>query len=129
MSNQGRPLSPHLSIYRWPISMTLSILHRMTGVALSVGLIALVMWFESIAFGDESYRMLAGWMNSLPGKILLLGWSFSFFFHLCNGVRHLFWDVGMGFEKRQVEVSSWFVLIGAISLTGAYWLFVQGGLT
>jgi succinate dehydrogenase / fumarate reductase cytochrome b subunit len=129
MTNQGRPLSPHLSIYRWPISMTLSILHRMTGVALSVGLVALVMWLESIAFGVESYRMLAGWMNSLPGKILLLGWSFSFFFHLCNGVRHLFWDTGMGFEKKQVNVSSWFVLIGSISLTGAYWLFVSGTLT
>ncbi|MFT5500911.1 MAG: succinate dehydrogenase / fumarate reductase cytochrome b subunit [Woeseiaceae bacterium] len=109
--------------------MTLSILHRMTGVALSVGLVALVMWLESIAFGVESYRMLAGWMNSLPGKILLLGWSFSFFFHLCNGVRHLFWDTGMGFEKKQVNVSSWFVLIGSISLTGAYWLFVSGTLT
>ena len=80
MSNQGRPLSPHLSIYRWPISMTFSILHRMTGVALSIGLVAWVFWHESIAFGEASYQMMAGWINTPVGKLMLLGWSFSLFF-------------------------------------------------
>jgi succinate dehydrogenase / fumarate reductase cytochrome b subunit len=129
MSNQERPLSPHLSIYRWPITMTLSILHRMTGVALSVGLLALVFWLESIAFGEASYQMFVRWIDTPVGKLLLLGWSFSLFFHLSNGIRHLFWDVGVGFEKRQAEVSAWVVLIAAVVLTASYWMIVQGGLT
>ena len=127
MSNEGRPLSPHLSVYRWPISMTLSILHRMTGVALSIGLIALVVWLEAIALGASSYESLSGWMHSGIGQLLLLGWCFSFFFHLSNGVRHLFWDAGRGFEKSQVTASSWMVIVAAFVLTGSYWL-VLGGL-
>ncbi len=127
MSNEGRPLSPHLSVYRWPISMTLSILHRMTGVALSIGLIALVVWLESIALGASSYESLSGWMSSGIGQLLLLGWCFSFFFHLSNGVRHLFWDTGRGFEISQVNASSWMVIVAAFVLTGSYWL-VLGGL-
>lgn len=122
MSNEGRPLSPHLSVYRWPISMTLSILHRMTGVALSIGFIALVVWLEAIALGASSYESLSGWMSSGIGQLLLLGWCFSFFFHLSNGVRHLFWDAGRGFEKRQVTASSWVVIVAAFLLTGSYWL-------
>ena len=128
MSNQGRPLSPHLSIYRWPISMTFSILHRMTGVALSIGLVAWVFWLESIAFGEASYQMMAGWINTPVGKLMLLGWSFSLFFHLSNGIRHLFWDFGLGFETRQADRSAWLVLIATVVLTGSYWLVVSGGL-
>ena len=102
--------------------MTLSILHRMTGVALSIGLIALVVWLESIAAGRDSYAMVAGLMGTLPGKLLLLGWSFAFFFHLANGVRHLFWDVGMGFELRQANASAWFVIVATVVMTAMYWL-------
>jgi succinate dehydrogenase / fumarate reductase cytochrome b subunit len=126
MSNEGRPLSPHLSVYRWPIMMTLSILHRMTGVALSIGLIALVVWLEAVAFGASSYESLGGWMSSGIGQILLLGWCFSFFFHLSNGVRHLFWDAGRGFEKSQVNASSWMVIVATIVLTAGYWLTLRG---
>ena len=122
MNNGERPLSPHLSVYRWPITMTLSILHRMTGVALSVGLIALVVWLESIAYGAGSYETVAGWLTTPVGKLLLLGWSFCFFFHLANGVRHLFWDVGLGFELRQANASAWFVLLATIAMTAVYWL-------
>jgi succinate dehydrogenase / fumarate reductase cytochrome b subunit len=107
--------------------MTLSILHRMTGVALSIGLIALVVWLESIALGASSYESLSGWMSSGIGQLLLLGWCFSFFFHLSNGVRHLFWDTGRGFEISQVNASSWMVIVAAFVLTGSYWL-VLGGL-
>ncbi len=126
MSNEGRPLSPHLSVYRWPISMTLSILHRMTGVALSMGLIALVVWLESIALGASSHESLSGWMHSTVGQLLLLGWCFSFFFHLSNGVRHLFWDAGRGFEKGQVKASSWLVIVVTFLLTASYWLVLGG---
>lgn len=128
MTNPERPLSPHLSIYRWPISMTLSILHRMTGVALSAGLIVLVVWLESIAFGPAAYGTVMDWMASPLGKLLLLGWTFAFFFHLCNGVRHLFWDVGMGFEIAQTNASAWTVVIVSLLLTTVFWLTLGGGL-
>ena len=122
MNKTGRPLSPHLSIYRWPITMTLSILHRMTGVALSVGLLAFVIWLESIAFGAGSYATVAAWMDTIVGRLILLGFSFAFFFHLANGVRHLFWDVGLGFEMRHANASAWFVLVATVVLTALYWL-------
>lgn len=122
MNKTDRPLSPHLTIYRWPITMTLSIIHRMTGVALSLGLIALVMWLHSIAAGTASYETVSGWMNTLIGKLLLLGWTASFFFHLANGIRHLFWDVGLGFELRQADASAWFVVVATFAMTAAYWL-------
>ena len=126
MSNEGRPLSPHLSVYRWPIAMTLSILHRTTGVALSIGLIALVVWLEAIALGASSYESLSGWVSSGIGQFLLLGWCLSFFFHLSNGVRHLFWDTGRGFDKNQVNASSWTVIIATFVLTAGYWLALRG---
>ena len=124
MNKTSRPLSPFLTIYRWPITMTLSILHRMTGVALSVGLIALVVWLESIAFGEGTYQVVVGWMDTLIGQLLLLGWSYAFFFHFSNGIRHLFWDVGMGFDVRQANASAWFVVVASVLLTAMYWLLV-----
>jgi len=122
MNNAGRPLSPHLTVYRWPITMTLSILHRMSGVALSAGLIVLVLWLDSAARGANSYRDFTDLMQSALGRLLLVAWSFAFFFHLANGVRHLVWDAGYGFEKHQARVSAWFVIIATILLTAAYWL-------
>ena len=122
MSTEGRPLSPHLTIYRWPITMTLSILHRVTGVGLSVGLVAYVIWLEAIAYEFIPYDAIASAMASLPGQLLLLGWCFSFFFHLCNGIRHLVWDTGRLFEKKQADLSAWIVLIGSIVLTALYWI-------
>ena len=84
MSDTGRPLSPHLSVYRWPITMTLSMLHRGTGVALSVGFIVLVGWLVAAASGAATYGDFRGLMQSLPGRILLAGWAFAFFFHFLN---------------------------------------------
>jgi len=107
--------------------MTLSILHRMTGVALSVGLIALVVWLEAVALGASSYEHLSSWMSSGIGQLLLLAWCFAFFFHLSNGVRHLFWDAGRGFEKSQAKASSWMVIVATFALTASYWL-VMGGM-
>lgn len=121
MSTEGRPLSPHMTIYRWPITMTLSILHRITGVALSVGLIAWVVWLEAIAHDLVPYETVASAMASLPGQLLLLGWCFSFFFHLCNGIRHLIWDTGRMFENRQANRSAWIVLAASVFMTSIYW--------
>ncbi len=121
MSNNGRPLSPHLSIYRWPITMTTSILHRVTGIALSIGSIVLVAWLFGVAMGAESYAIFLSYMDSILGRVLLIGWSFAFFFHLSNGVRHLVWDSGRGFEKSTANASAWFVLILAVILTALFW--------
>lgn len=121
MSNNGRPLSPHLSIYRWPITMTTSILHRATGVAMSVGFIVFVAWLFKAASGPDAYAMFVETLSTLVGKLLLIGWSFAFFFHLSNGVRHLVWDSGRGFEKATASASAWFVLLLAIVLTALFW--------
>lgn len=121
MSNNGRPLSPHISIYRWPITMTMSILHRATGVALSVGFIVLAGWLFDAAMGAETYAAMLSYLDTIVGKIALFGWSFAFFFHLANGVRHLVWDSGLGFEKATANASAWFVLLLAIVLTALFW--------
>lgn len=124
MSKEERPLSPHLTIYRWPITMTLSILHRMTGFALSVGLVAFVVWLEAIAWDVVPYDSLSSAMQSMIGQVLLLGWLFSFSFHFANGIRHLIWDTGRLFEKRQADTSAWIVLVAAVLMTAGYWLAV-----
>ncbi len=121
MSNIDRPLSPHLSIYRWPITMALSILHRATGIAMSVGFIVLAAWLFDIASGPETYAVFLKYMDTLIGKLLLIGWSFAFFYHLSNGVRHLYWDTGRGLEKEQATRSAWLVLAAAIVLTAVFW--------
>lgn len=121
MSNNGRPLSPHISIYRWPITMTTSILHRATGLAMSAGFVILALWLFDAASGAASYATFLGYMDTIVGRLLLIGWSFAFFFHLSNGVRHLFWDSGYGFEKSQANASAWFVLILAVVLTALFW--------
>lgn len=121
MSNHNRPLSPHLSIYRWPITMTLSILHRGTGVALSIGFVVLTMWLFDASGSPENYLIFISLMDTNVGLVLLVGWSFSFFFHLANGVRHLVWDLGLGFEISQANASAWFVLITSVVLTALFW--------
>lgn len=117
MSPRVRPTSPHLGIYRWQIGNTLSILHRLTGAALAVGLIALSYWLVALAQGSDSYAAAARLLASPIGLIVLFGWTFAFMFHLLNGVRHLFWDAGRGFERTQRHASGWFAVLGAIALT------------
>jgi succinate dehydrogenase / fumarate reductase cytochrome b subunit len=122
-----RPLSPHLQIYRWQIGSTLSILHRATGVALALGLVALSYWLISLAGGDETYGAAMRLFSSPLGLLFLLGWTFSFLFHLLNGVRHLFWDAGYGFERTPRQVSGWFAVLGALGLTVCVCLVVWHG--
>ena len=90
----NRPISPHLQIYRFQLTSVLSILHRITGIALSVGTILLVYWLVAAASGPGAFATAAGLIGSWFGRLLLLGWTFALFFHLCNGIRHLFWDAG-----------------------------------
>jgi succinate dehydrogenase / fumarate reductase, cytochrome b subunit len=117
MMPRGRPTSPHWQVYRWQIGNTLSILHRVTGAALAVGLIALSYWLVSLAGGPDSYGAAARFFASPAGLIVLLGWTFAFFFHLLNGVRHLFWDAGRGFERTPRHAGGWAAVLGAIALT------------
>jgi len=121
MTNPARPLSPHLSVYRWPITMILSILHRMTGVAMSVGFIVLAAWLIAAAGAPADYDVVAGLLGSWFGRLVLIGFSFAFFLHLCNGIRHLLWDAGYGFEKSQANRSGTAVAALTIILTLAYW--------
>ena len=124
MSKSDRPLSPHLSIYRWPITMTLSILHRGTGVAMSLGFVVLVAWLFDAAAGEEAYAVFVRAMGSTIGVLMLIGWSFAFFFHLSNGVRHLIWDPGRGFEMQQANASAWLVLVASTVLTAGFWMML-----
>jgi len=124
MNTQGRPLSPHLSVYRWPITMTLSILHRISGGVLTAGFVVLVLWIASIAAGGATYADMQSLLGSMPGRLALIGWSFAFFFHLSNGIRHLVWDTGVGLEKQQATRSAWFVVVLSTVATLVYWLIV-----
>jgi succinate dehydrogenase / fumarate reductase cytochrome b subunit len=122
MPARPRPLSPQLQIYRWQIGNSLSILHRLTGIALALGLAALSFWLVSLAGGAASYRAAAQLFASPIGLVLLVGWSFAFLYHLLNGVRHLFWDVGLGYERGPRHASGWFAVLGAIGSTLSVWL-------
>jgi len=122
MARDHRPLSPHLGIYRWQISNTLSIIHRMTGVLLSLGAVVLVAWLVSLASGYTMYATVHGLLTSALGVLLLFGWTFCLFYHLANGVRHLVWDVGLGFEIRQARRSGILVVVFALLMTAGFWL-------
>ena len=125
MNPNDRPLSPHLSIYRWPVTMASSILHRATGIALAVGFILFVVWLVDVAAGPDAYAVFAGAMGSTVGRILLVGWSWAFFYHLANGIRHLVWDTGRGLEKAQANASAWFVIVVSVVLTALFWMVVS----
>ena len=117
-----RPLSPHLQIYRPQITWILSISHRATGLALSVGTLLLVWWLVALAHGPKAFEVVQGFVGSWLGKLLLLGWTFSLFFHLANGIRHLCWDAGYGFEIRTTTISGWTAVAAAIALTLIAWV-------
>lgn len=121
MSQVSRPLSPHLQVYRWQISNTLSILHRLTGVALSLGGLALVAWLLALASGQAAFAGANALLGSLVGQLALVGWTVCFFYHLCNGLRHLAWDAGHGFEKATARKSGIAVVAAAILLTAVFW--------
>ena len=118
-----RPLSPFFN-YRWQYTNTLSILHRVTGVALSVGLLLLIYWLVAAASGVEAYTQAQRWFAHPLLKLMLAGFSFSFFYHLLNGVRHLVWDAGYGFEKKTARLTGWLAFISALLLTLLFWLVV-----
>lgn len=122
MTTDPRPLSPHLQIYRWQLTSVLSILHRASGVALSVGTLLLVWWLVAAASGPVSYVDVQRFLGSWIGLVLLFGWSLALFYHLCNGLRHLWWDTGRGLDLRSVYASGWAVLAATALLTAIAWI-------
>ena len=122
MATHERPLSPHLQIYRPQISSVLSILHRLTGIGLTVGTLVLVWWLLAAAAGPEAYTTFQRFLGSFIGQILMLGWTFAFFYHLCNGIRHLFWDAGYGFSLPVMHMTGWIVVAASGVLTVLSWI-------
>lgn len=116
-----RPLSPHLQVYKLPLTANLSILHRITGVALCYGLAMVVWWLLAAATSAEAYQTFMDFSGSPLGLFMLFGWSVALFYHSCNGIRHLFWDMGYGFKIKQAFASGYVVLILAVLLTGFVW--------
>jgi succinate dehydrogenase / fumarate reductase cytochrome b subunit len=122
MAARNTPLSPHLQIYRMPVAALLSITHRATGVFLTLGTVVLIYWLVAVARGPEAYAGLQETLGSWVGIICLFLWSFALFFHLCNGIRHLFWDLGYGFEMKTVDASGLAALVATAILTAIAWL-------
>ena len=125
----GNPLSPHLQIYRPQLTSAMSILHRITGVALAVGSLMLLYWLCAAAQGPDAYAGAQRCLGSLPVQLLLFGWTFAFYYHLCNGIRHLLWDTGWGFDLGTAYKTGYLVLAAAGGLTVATWICVavRGG--
>ena len=115
--NNNRPLSPHLDIYQYQITWTVSIMHRITGVAMTLGLILIVAWLVAAAFSPELFSLIDGVLRSWIGMIIIFGSLWAFWFHFLNGIRHLFWDLGYGFYLSTVWRSGWVVVLGSIILT------------
>ena len=116
------PLSPHLSIWRWHITMATSILHRATGVALYVGALIVAAWAVALAAGPERYGEFKALLGSLPGKVVMLGLTACVFYHLANGVRHLVWDSGHGLDVKSANASAVLVFAFAAAATLAIWV-------
>jgi len=117
----ARPLSPHMTIYRWPVTMMTSITHRATGTGLSIGAVILAWWLVCISNGPEGWQSFHAIWDTPLGLLLLFGLTWSLVYHFLNGVRHLAWDMGYGFDKRDAERNS--VIIFALSILGALAIF------
>lgn len=130
MTNHNRPLSPHLQVYKPQITSVLSIFHRFTGIALSAGIPFLLFWIWSLTGSADDFNQARGFFASAFGRVVLFVLSVSLFYHLCNGIRHLFWDIGKGLELPEVYRGGWAVLIATGVLTLAAWIIayaLRGG--
>ena len=125
----NNPLSPHLQVYRPQLTSVLSITHRATGVLLALGTVVLLYWLVAAALGPAAYAEAQRCLGTLPMQILLFGWTFAFYYHLCNGIRHLLWDTGWGFDLGTAYKTGYAVIAGAVVLTLATWICVvtRGG--
>lgn len=122
MGTRSRPLSPHLMIYRFEWTMLLSITHRITGVGLAVGGVLLFWWLMALAIGPGYFSFVQAILAHWIGRLLLFGWTWAMFYHLCNGIRHLCWDAGWGFEINTARNTGLLVLVSSILLTLVSWV-------
>jgi succinate dehydrogenase / fumarate reductase cytochrome b subunit len=121
-TKRERPLSPHLQIYKPQMTSVMSILHRATGLALVYGLIMVVWMLIAAATSMDAYNYFLNFCNSLIGQLMLFGWSFALYYHMCNGIRHLFWDMGFLFKIENAYKAGYVVLLFAFGLTAITWL-------
>ena len=126
MINNQNPISPHLQIYRWHISSLLSITHRIVGIINLLALIFIFFWLLMLSFGESNYQLFLSLLNSFFGKFILIGFTWSMSFHILSGIRHLFWDMGYGFEIKTANFSGVIVIISSLILTIIFWLFARG---
>ena len=122
MTSSNRPLSPHLQVYRPQLTSILSITHRATGIALSFGIILLIAWILATAAGENYFNTVNSIITSWFGTLVLVGFTWALFYHLCNGVRHLFWDAGFGFELSTVYKSGYATVGASVLLTAVAWI-------
>ncbi|MEP6634936.1 MAG: succinate dehydrogenase, cytochrome b556 subunit [Luteimonas sp.] len=127
MAHRERPLSPHLQVYRWQITMVMSILHRVSGMILSVGAFGLTWWLLAVAQGGSAYDRAATCLASPIGLVVLAGFSLALVYHLLNGLRHLSWDIGWGFEIPDVYRSGYAVAGLTVALTALIWFVALRG--
>lgn len=124
MATDKRPLSPHLQVYKPQITSILSITHRATGAALAVGTLLLVYWLVSAAAGPEAFTHAQSVLGSKLGQLAMFLWTFALAYHLCNGIRHLCWDAGYGFEIDEIEKSGKIVVVASLVMTFLIWIVI-----
>lgn len=122
MSANERPLSPHLGIYKPEWTMVLSITHRITGAGLAGGVLLMVGWLLALASGQEAFDAVQAFIGTWFGRLLLFGWTWALFFHFCNGIRHLGWDIGWGFELDAARNTGYLVALASVGLTVLAWV-------
>ncbi len=121
MSGNQRPLSPHLQVYRPQMTSALSIFFRLAGIMTSLGVVLMVWWLVAGATGADYYATFADLLGSVVGRFVLFGWTLALIYHLCNGVRHLFWDAGYGLEREAIQPTAVAVLVATVLLTLGMW--------
>ena len=122
MQNKNNPLSPHLQIYRWHVSSLLSITHRIIGVVNIIAVTFICVWILSLLFGENSYELTYMLLNSFMGKFLVIFLCWSFSFHILNEIRHLFWDLGYGFDLKVAKITGILTFFGSFILTILFYL-------
>ena len=121
---QDRPMSPHLQVWRWHVTMLTSILHRATGIALYAGVLVLVGWVVALAAGADAFDAYGALLGSLIGLPVLFGLTVAFLYHLANGVRHLFWDSGKGFEPKTADMTGWAAIAFGVVAAVLIWIII-----
>jgi succinate dehydrogenase / fumarate reductase cytochrome b subunit len=117
-----RPLSPHIQIYRWPLPMMMSILHRLTGAGLYFGTLLMAWWLIAAGNGPNAYSKVGAFVGSFFGRLILFGYTWALIHHMLGGIRHLIWDTGHGFGPHDRETLSLMTAVGSIGLTVLLWV-------